>query len=89
MPIWGLWRQETFYFGIGKDSRKDRNLAANPEIVLHLESGDEVVILEGRVEAVYDPKELETYAAEYDAKYAFFARIPMMLIHGPIVSAPG
>ncbi len=29
-PVWGVWVDETFYFGTGERSRKGRNLAADP-----------------------------------------------------------
>ena len=51
-PLWGIWVEDQFYFSTGANSRKGRNLANNPEAIVHLESGDEVVILEGIVEAV-------------------------------------
>lgn len=51
-PVWGIWLEDQFYFSTAGGSRKARNLAANPRLVVHLESGDEVVILEGRVEEV-------------------------------------
>ena len=35
--------------------RKGRNLAENPNVAVHLESGDDVVILEGVAEVVTDP----------------------------------
>lgn len=50
MPVWGAWLDETFYFSTGRGSAKARNLAHRPELVVHLESGDEVVILEGSAE---------------------------------------
>ncbi len=72
-PVWGLWFEDAFVFSTGADSRKGRNLAANPEIVVHLESGDDVVILEGTVEiipvAAADSSWLERYADVYGAKY--------------------
>lgn len=46
-PVWGIWVDDRFYFSTGSQSRKGRNLAGNPQLVVHLESGDEVVILEG------------------------------------------
>ena len=55
MPVWGIWLEDAFFFGSGRESAKSRNLAANPAIVVHLESGDETVILE-RVDEVYGPK---------------------------------
>ena len=54
-PVWGLWVDGTFYFGVGPDSRKARNLAENPNVAVHLESGNDVVILEGAAELVADP----------------------------------
>lgn len=68
-PIWGLWLESVFYFSTARASRKGRNLAANPQAVVHLESGDEVVVLEGRVEEVADKKELARLASAYGEKY--------------------
>src|SRR4051794_40830493 len=47
MPVWGVWTGGALYFATSRASRKGRNLAANPRLVVHLESGDEAVILEG------------------------------------------
>jgi pyridoxamine 5'-phosphate oxidase-like protein len=55
MPVWGLWVDGTFYFGGGPRSRKVRNLSQNPNVVVHLESGDDVVVLEGEAKPVHDP----------------------------------
>jgi hypothetical protein len=66
MPVWGIWRNGELYFGSGAESQKARNLRASPEVVAHLESGDEVVILEGVAEKVED----DAVAAEYERKYA-------------------
>ena len=68
-PIWGLWLESVFYFSTARASRKGRNLAANPQAVVHLESGDEVVVLEGVVEEVADKKELARLASAYGEKY--------------------
>src|SRR5215813_698320 len=54
MPVWGLWLEGAFYFGTDRRSRKSRNLTENPAIAVHLESGDDVVILEGRAAEVQD-----------------------------------
>jgi nitroimidazol reductase NimA-like FMN-containing flavoprotein (pyridoxamine 5'-phosphate oxidase superfamily) len=70
-PVWGLWHAERFYFGTGPDSRKGRNLAASPHVVVHLESGDEVVIFEGRVELVEDKALLAALDKAYKEKYGF------------------
>lgn len=47
IPVWGFWMDGTLYFGTGRESRKARNLAHNPAVSVHLESGDDVVIFEG------------------------------------------
>jgi hypothetical protein len=59
MPLSGVWIDGSFCFGTGPGSRKARNLAENPHLVVHSESGDEVVILEGVAEAVADPVSLD------------------------------
>jgi PPOX class probable F420-dependent enzyme len=71
-PVWGVWLDETFYFSTGRKSVKARNLAHNPSLVVHLESGDDVVILEGTAEAVSDPAILSRFNQAYGAKYKFY-----------------
>jgi pyridoxine/pyridoxamine 5'-phosphate oxidase len=71
VPVWGIWTEETFFFATDAASRKARNLHLNPQVVVHLESGDEVVILEGRVEVVDDRSLQARIDAMYFAKYAF------------------
>lgn len=53
-PVWGIWLDGTLYFGGDPQARRTRNLMADPRVVVHLESGDEVVIIEGVVEQVTD-----------------------------------
>lgn len=76
MPVWGVWMDETLYFSTGRNSRKGRNLAENPEVVIHLESGNEAVIFEGRVEEVKDVALLRRMAEVYGAKYPGFTPSP-------------
>ena len=67
-PVWGLWIDDAVLFSTSPHSRKGRNLARDPRVVVHLESGDEVVIVEGEVGRV----RLEPAAADaYEEKYAF------------------
>lgn len=71
-PVWGLWHEETFYFSSGSTSRKARNWAANPAAVVHSESGDDAIMLEGEVEIVDEEKEkalLKTLDKAYQGKY--------------------
>ena len=52
MPVWGLWVDGELWFSTDPTSVKGRNLDARPDVVVHLESGDEVCVLEGRAERV-------------------------------------
>ena len=70
-PVWGAWVGEVFYFACGKNSQKARSIAANPNIVVHLESGDDVVILEGTLEPVKDKVVIPKLSEEYLSKYDF------------------
>jgi hypothetical protein len=68
-PMWGLWLDGAFVFGTNPHSPKARNLSRDPRAVVHLESGDEVVMLHGRVEAL-GTAELPLVLDEYERKYA-------------------
>lgn len=68
-PVWGVWVDGVLYFGNDRQSRKARNLAHSPEVVVHLESGDDTVILEGTVEAITDKALLAQIAEVYALKY--------------------
>ena len=71
MPVWGIWLDGAFFFGSGRNSAKTRNLAENPAIVIHLESGDETVILEGLAERVLDGELEQRVDTAYGPKYDF------------------
>jgi PPOX class probable F420-dependent enzyme len=69
MPVWGLWMDGTVWFSTDPTSVKGKNLLARPAVVVHLESGDEVCVLEGRAERVTDPDALSRFDDVYDEKY--------------------
>jgi len=60
IPVWGFWIDGGLYFGTARDSRKSRNLSHRPAVSVHLESGDDVVILEGTATEV-DPTDKPTF----------------------------
>ena len=68
-PVWGVWMDGVLYFSTDRSSRKSRNLAINPHVVVHLESGDEVVILEGVVDELHDLELYQQIARAYNTKY--------------------
>jgi len=69
-PVWALWRDGGLVFSCGPRSRKARELARDPHVVVHLESGDEVVIVEGRAELAAATDDV---IDEYERKYSFRA----------------
>ena len=66
-PVWGVWADGGFHFFTDADSLKARNLARDTRAVVHTESADVVVILEGTMELV-QPSAAVVRA--YEAKYA-------------------
>lgn len=72
-PVWGVWHAGKLYFDGAPSTRRGRNIQENPRVVVHLESGDQVVILEGRCRILESAPEralAEQVAAAYTAKYA-------------------
>ncbi|MBV8713807.1 MAG: pyridoxamine 5'-phosphate oxidase family protein [Chloroflexi bacterium] len=72
MPAWAVWVDDALYFDGSPETRRGRNLAKNPAISVHLESGDNVVILEGEaLEAGKPSADLaQRLVAAFEAKYA-------------------
>ena len=69
MPVWGVWLNDRLFFGTARKSRKALNLAANPAVSCHTESGDEAVIIEGVVEEVTDLELFNRITAAISEKY--------------------
>ena len=69
MPVWGVWMNGAVNFGTDRNSRKARNLQANPAATVNLESGDDAVIIEGTVREITDAKEIASIDAAYAKKY--------------------
>ena len=71
-PVWGVWFDGALYFEGGPTTRRGRHIAANPSVSVHLESGDEVVILEGEAYEIRgEERSLTTRLAEgFSAMYA-------------------
>ena len=74
MPVWGLWRDDGFYFSTGGRSRKARNLAVNPNCIVCNEDAEQGVIVEGRASVWRDEARLEDFAREYQKKYKWDIR---------------
>ncbi|MGH2830161.1 MAG: pyridoxamine 5'-phosphate oxidase family protein [Actinomycetota bacterium] len=65
-PVWGVWLDGALYFDSGSSVAI---LEREPRIELHLESGDEVVILSGIAEKVADETERQRFLEAFNPKY--------------------
>jgi hypothetical protein len=68
-PVWGLYLEGRVTFATDTASAKARNIRRNPACSIHLESGDNVVIIDGTIRRVTDESSLELFDAEYETKY--------------------
>lgn len=63
-PLWGVWADNAFFCQGAPSSRWILNLNANPAAALHLESGKDVVIVNGMAAHVYTDEALAAHIAE-------------------------
>jgi hypothetical protein len=69
-PVWGVVVGETLYLYTERSTVKARNLAADPRLVVHLESGDDVLIVRGTAEDVGPPGQVPFVVAALAQKYS-------------------
>src|SRR5256886_9524919 len=69
MVVWGIWWRDAFWFSTGPRTRKAKNIAADPHVVIGTEKADEAVILEGTAEEIKDRAAWKQLAQIYNAKY--------------------
>ncbi len=68
MPIWAVWLGDGVAFSTDGDSRKARNIAANPRVSIVPERGTQSVILEGVAELL-PPERKDEFVAAYNATW--------------------
>jgi Pyridoxamine 5'-phosphate oxidase len=68
-PVWGVVTGETLYLYSERSTVKARNLALDPRVVIHLESGEDVLIVRGVAEDLGAPAEVPSVVAALAAKY--------------------
>ena len=68
-PVWGVVHDEALYVYTEVDTVKARNLHRDPRAVVHLESGDEVLIVNGTFHEVADADQLAVLLRAFAAKY--------------------
>lgn len=69
VPVWFWWDGERIYFSTKAGSRKARNLALHPHVVLHNGDGADPIIVKGEAERIDEPHELERVDRAYAGKY--------------------
>lgn len=68
-PVWGVWDRHRLLLSIGSPTIA-RELERDPTVTVHLDSGTDVVIVEGRARGPsVEPSILERYDAKYDWDY--------------------
>jgi hypothetical protein len=84
VPTWGVLMDGVFYHGGAGDTRRSRNLDANPHVAVHLESAEDVVIVEGEVdkltEDTVDADLLRRIDDAYEAKYGVRHGTPVWVL---------
>jgi PPOX class probable F420-dependent enzyme len=68
-PVWGVVAGQTLYLYSERGTVKARNIAADPRVVVHLESGDDVLIVRGTAEDLGRPDDVPEVVAALAAKY--------------------
>jgi hypothetical protein len=64
-PVWGVWLEDRVYLSLGSPLLR-AELADDPRVAVHLDSGTDVVVLEGRVTG---ERADDAVVREYDHKY--------------------
>ena len=75
-PVDGLWLDDHLYFGGSPETRRNRNLAANSAVCIHLESAMDVVILRGDAQELRADRSLAVRLAEASRKKYGYAPKP-------------
>ncbi len=68
-PVWGVWLDGAVWFSSSGESRKARNLAANPHAVITTDDALEPVVVEGQATRVTALEPITAFTAEVNRKY--------------------
>jgi len=69
--IWGIWKTNRFYFETDPKSANGRNLSNNPSLVVHVQDGNDTVILEGSGRIEKTSERLNQLRKDYVRKYQY------------------
>jgi nitroimidazol reductase NimA-like FMN-containing flavoprotein (pyridoxamine 5'-phosphate oxidase superfamily) len=69
MPVWGMWDDGIFLFTSGVQSRKIKNLKADPRCVVSTEDAGDPVVVEGTAAIITDPARIARVLDLMNDKY--------------------
>ena len=79
-PVWGIWHRDRLYLSIGTPALRQA-IADDPVITAHLESGTDVVIVEGEVAgSCIDVDVVAGYDKKYDWSYDVSEYGPLVVV---------
>jgi hypothetical protein len=86
-PVWGIWHEEAVHLSIGSPAVRSA-IADDPRVTVHLDSGTEVVLVEGTA-SVEDAKRVlrDVYDAKYDWVYDASTYGPFTRVEPSVVKA--
>src|SRR5262249_4818953 len=71
MVVWALWLDGVLYFSTGSESRKTKNLDANPKCVMGTDRAEQAVVVEGVASRFTDKNLLRKILSLYERKYDY------------------
>jgi hypothetical protein len=86
-PVWGIWENDHFCLSIGTPVTL-RAVALDPVVTVHLDSGTDVVIVEGRAAGAASGTEaIDAYNQKYDWSYDAGQYGPLQRVDAGVVLA--
>ena len=87
-PVWGIWADDALVLSIGSPVLA-AGVDANPECAVHLDSGTDVVVLEGVAHRITEPDAalIAAYDEKYDWQYSYDEYGPFTRVVPTVVMA--
>lgn len=86
-PVWGLWWEDRLVLSVGSPSVR-RGAGEGDGVLVHLDSGTDVVLVEGVVGApTSDPAVVAAYGTKYDYPYDIATYGPLLVVEPRTVKA--
>ena len=86
-PVWGVVVDGVLYFYTERSTVKARNMRLDPRVVVHLESGADVVIVHGQAADLGRPGQHPALVAEFAQKYDGPDEVPFLPSSDPSFDA--